>query len=580
MIIVAINSGHDSSVAVADDYRILAAIQRERLTRIKGDSASISGTFPPELMSEALRIAGVDVSDVGQVVMTRDTFPIRCVKFSPLVKLTRIIKSRISRRDKHLRANIADQMFKRRTLDLKAVLRSEEFLAAYRLPPHLPLVDINHHYCHALSALFFTDWDDALVYTADGSGDNICYSMYHYKDSAITKLYGGDEELLNPSFDKANSVGLLYAAMTEALGYRRLRHEGKLTGLAAYGKPVLYDKINKHFAVREDGLVTAAFKNRRHMEKHIKTIAQSASPADAAASVQKFLEEIVLASMNIFLRRTGAKKVALAGGAFANVSLNRRIAELPNVEEVFIFPGMGDEGLAIGGIYGYLLRRDGMEKWAAQRHRLRDVYWGGEYDAAAQTLFEQKARRLEAGDEPPAKTAAKLLAEGKIVAIYQGRMEFGPRALGARSILASPVNAGINQTLNERLQRTEFMPFAPYVLEEDAADVFEVTGANRYAMNFMTITTMVKAHWREKIPAVVHIDGTARPQIIRAEDTPLYAAVLSAFKEMTGLPVLVNTSFNAHEEPIIYKPEECLKALEAGRVDYILLPGGVYGCRR
>lgn len=155
-------------------------------------------------------------------------------------------------------------------------------------------------------------------------------------------------------------------------------------------------------------------------------------------------------------------------------------------------------------------------------------------------------------------------------------MEFGPRALGARSILASPADAEINRRMNARLQRTEFMPFAPYVLAEDAERVFGVTPANRYAARFMTITTSVHEQWRPRIPAVVHVDGTARPQIVAEGATPLYAGILRAFKQATGLPVLVNTSFNAHEEPIINRPEECLGALLGDRIDFVVTQRGVY----
>lgn len=576
MIIVAINSGHDSSVAVADDYKILAALQRERLTRTKGDGDGASNTLDADMVSEALRIAGVNAADVGQVVIPRHTLPLKYIKLDLCRNLKYSLNEYLIKRKRE--ASIARDMWKRKTLDLASILHGGKFLADYGFPASLPIMDTNHHYAHALSALFYTDWEDALIYTSDGGGDGAYYSMWHFKDNALTTLYGGDKEMQNPSFNPAHSVGLVYAAMTEALGYRRLRHEGKLTGLAALGKPTAYEEIRKHYTVRDDGMITTSFRRAREMDKRIREIGKSVSPADAAASVQKFLEETVLASITVFLHKTGARKIALAGGTFANVALNRRIAQLPGVEEVFIFPGMGDEGLAVGGVYDFLLRRDGIAHWASQRRRLSNVYWGGEYDAAAQALFQQEARRVPAeGDETPAQTAARLLAQGRIVAIYQGRMEFGPRALGARSILASPVNAGVNDTLNARLQRTEFMPFAPYVLEEDAAEVFEVDARNRYAMRFMTITTAVKEAWRERIPAVVHVDGTARPQIIRREDAPLYAEVLEAFKQRTGLPVLVNTSFNAHEEPIINTPEECLTALNANRVDEILLPSGVYG---
>ena len=172
--------------------------------------------------------------------------------------------------------------------------------------------------------------------------------------------------------------------------------------------------------------------------------------------------------------------------------------------------------------------------------------------------------------------ATDLIRAHKAGAIYVGRMEFGPRALGARSIIAAPSDAAINDNLNQRLDRSEFMPFAPYVLEEDAARVFEINDVNRYAARFMTITCDVRPEWRDRIPAVVHVDGSARPQVIEAGENPLYFAVLERFYQRTGLPVLVNTSFNVHEEPIIDTPEQALTALLDGRIDRILTSDALY----
>ena len=169
-----------------------------------------------------------------------------------------------------------------------------------------------------------------------------------------------------------------------------------------------------------------------------------------------------------------------------------------------------------------------------------------------------------------------LLRAGKAGAIYTGRMEFGPRALGARSIIGSPSDHGINDSLNHRLDRSEFMPFAPFVLEEDAERVFEITDVNRYAARFMTITCGVRPEWRDRIPAVVHVDGTARPQIVREQSNPLFAAILRRFRDETGLPVLINTSFNVHEEPIVNRPEECLQALRDDRIDFVVTKRAVY----
>ena len=229
----------------------------------------------------------------------------------------------------------------------------------------------------------------------------------------------------------------------------------------------------------------------------------------------------------------------------------------------------------MGGALQYLLEQDGLEAWLKQRRRLSSVYLGRDYTAEADDVLAANGA-LKRIDGNPAETAAELIASGKAGAIYDGRMEFGPRALGARSILANPADAGINASLNARLQRTEFMPFAPYVAEEDADSVFDVTKANRYAASFMTITTAVKPEWHKRIPAVVHVDGTARPQVVRRAENPLYADILSSFKAKTGLPVLINTSFNAHEEPIINTPAECRRALVDDRVDFVVTGQAVY----
>jgi carbamoyltransferase len=294
-----------------------------------------------------------------------------------------------------------------------------------------------------------------------------------------------------------------------------------------------------------------------------------------AASIQQVLEDVVAGSVRRLVERHGVNHLALAGGVFANVRLNRLLCEGTGVDEVFIFPAMGDEGLTAGGALQFLLERDGLPAWLDRRRRLDNVYWGRDYsEAIDQRLGAHAAVQGDPGD-PAAKTVA-LLQQGLVGAIYEGRMEFGPRALGARSILASPADAAVNARLNARLARTEFMPFAPYVLEEDAASVFEVTDANRYACRFMTITTAVRPEWRARIPAVVHVDGTARPQIIDPAVNPLYARILSGFKAATGLPVLVNTSFNVHEEPIVNTPEECLRALLDERIDFAVTRNGIY----
>ncbi|HSK41737.1 MAG TPA: carbamoyltransferase C-terminal domain-containing protein [Arenibaculum sp.] len=560
MRILALHPGaHDASACAFEDYEVRAAVQLERLTRRKGD-----GGIPIPAMEEVLDVAGWPRGGVDAVVLTRGAFPFRYFADAD--------PDEIAERRTRGKAfvQMAGHLRRHGHADTARAFRPDLFLADLGLPPDTPLSFAPHHESHALPALFYTDWDDALVYTADGGGDGVHFSQWHLSGGAIENLYGDDRFLLAPK--RVDAIGLAYGYATEALGFRMNRHEGKLTGLAAFGEPVLLDALARHWRVGPDGHVTSDFPGDGSMRAEIGHLADGVEPADVAASIQRLLEDLVLTSVRCFLRRTGARRLGLAGGVFANVRLNRLLFEQAGVDEAFVFPAMGDEGLSIGAALGHLLRRDGAGTWLRKRRRLNDVLFGrapppGALDGIAGLL------RLP-GD--PAETAARLLAEGRVVAILDGRTEFGPRALGARSILASPAGHGINDTLNRRLSRTDFMPFAPCVLPEDAGTVFEVTPANAYACRFMTVTCAFRQAWRERIPAVVHVDGTARPQIVNPEATPLQAGILRRFKAATGLPVLVNTSFNVHEEPIVNRAAEAVDALRAGRVDFLVTSSGVY----
>ncbi len=570
MIILGIHTGgHDGTAAVFDDYELLSAVQLERLTRKKGDGKGI----PLPAIDEALDIAGMRRRDVDVVVTSRALFHARHYRMPPYRRFEDWINRMIGRGKMKV---MESELFRRQVADASSIFRTDAFLAEYGFRPDAKLVFSNHHFAHALSALFFTDWDDALLYTADGGGDNVHYSMRHLKDGRITDLFGDDRWLLRPR--RVDSLGLAYGYTTQALGYRMNRHEGKLTGLAAYGQPTLLDDLACHFKVDDNGEVHSDFESDVVMRGEIFRMADGQDPANVAASIQQLLEDVLLQSVKRFVERTGAANLALAGGVFANVRLNRLLCETTGVRETFIFPGMGDEGMAVGGALEFLLQRDGLATWLDNRRRLDSVYLGRDYSSRIDQVLGN-ATGVKRYNGPPGETAAALLAADKIGAIYEGRMEYGPRALGARSILASPAQRDVNQSLNDRLERTEFMPFAPYVLEEDAEAVFDVHGGNRYACRFMTITTNVKEDWRERIPAVVHVDGTARPQIIERATNPLYADILSGFRTRSGLPVLVNTSFNAHEEPIINSPEECLRALQDDRVDFIVTGQAVYGVK-
>jgi len=566
--ILAIHAGmHDSSAAAFDDYELVAAVSEERMTRVKG-----SGEKVPWLsIDEVLRIANWRRSDVDAIATTRGWFPTYHDRFSLPRELWYTFKRWQGKERTHRELAVLSHRFG--VTDTHKLFRADRFLKDSSFRPDTQIYFANHHAAHALAALFYTDWSEALVYTSDGIGDNVSYSMRGLKGGALECHYGDDRWLTKTL--KETGLASAYGYATVACGFRMLRHEGKLTGLAAYGEPKLAGEMAAQFRFDErSGLIETDFKNWSAMREKFLALCKGHDRETIAASIQKVAEDFTVQSVRHWLERTGARKLAMAGGLFANVRLNRLLAETLPLDEVFVFPAMGDEGLSVGAGLTFLHERDGTETWLRHRHRLDNVYLGQNYDGRIDDVLASAGMRRLAGR--PVETAVDLIRAGKAGAIYTGRMEFGPRALGARSIIASPHDHAINDLLNKRLDRSEFMPFAPYVLEEDAARVFDITDVNRYAAHFMTITCGVKPEWRARIPAVVHVDGTARPQIVRGDENPLFAAILRRFRDQTELPVLINTSFNVHEEPIVNRPEECLQALSDGRVDFVVTQQAVY----
>ncbi len=568
MKILAFQSGvHEASAAAFDDYRLVAAVSEERLNRVKGWGDAI----PWLAVDEVLSIAGWSRHDVDAIAMTRGYFPTHYYRF-PLIKDLQYTFNRWRGRERTYR-DIGTVARRLGTANTMSIFRADRFLKENSFRADTKVHFANHHEAHALAALFFTDWNEALIYTSDGIGDNVSYSMRGLRNGRLDCFWGDDRQFL--TFVPESEIANAYGASTIACGFRNLRHEGKLTGLAAYGQPDIADRLAGLFHFDDSGQIVTEFKSWPELRDTVIGICKGHSRETIAASIQKVVEDYTIRSLTFWLERTKARRVALAGGLFANVRLNRLIAETLPLDEVFIFPAMGDEGLSIGTGLSFLLGRDGLTTWLGRRRRLDTVYLGRDFATHIDDCLSETAGlgRLP-GD--PVEIAAGLIEAGQAGAIYMGRMEFGPRALGARSIVASPSDTAINDELNRRLSRSEFMPFAPYVLEEDAERVFEITPVNRYAARFMTITCAVRPEWRDKISAVVHVDGTARPQIVRDADNPLFAGILRRFRAKTGLPVLINTSFNVHEEPIVNRPEECRKALLDGRVDFVVTAKAVY----
>lgn len=558
MYILGVHTGHDANACIFKDNALLAYCKEERLTREK----NCKGNLDMGCIDEALRIAGLTRKDIDHVAFTRMKFPLDCY-----IKTSRGLKDKLRKLFGSKRSRNLFSELKRNKADVNTLLDESKVKKRMNLRDDVSLSYCNHHYAHVLGSLQYTDWEDALYISCDGGGDGAFYSAYALHNNQLKSIYGGEETLNQPQ-NQAASIGLVYAHVTYLLGFIPNRHEGKVTGLAAFGKPTLAPAIIEKFNITEQGGIETHFKNYADMTTFLHDLTKGHSREDVACSVQNATEEIICQWVLQLLKLHPTKHIGLSGGVFANVRVNQKVCELPGVEEVFIFPAMSDEGLSVGACVEVNLERAGVA--GLERSRMRDVYFGYPYDGKAlmARAREKGLNLIESSNI--AQLSAEKIAKDEIGAIYAERMEMGPRALGARSIIASPQEREINQRLNDRLQRTEFMPFAPYVLEEDAETVFEINDANRYACEFMTITTDVKPAYRDSIPAVVHVDGTARPQIIKRDKNPLYYDILKHFKEITGMVCLVNTSFNAHEEPIINTPDEAIQALLDKRIDFLV----------
>lgn len=561
MLTLGIHSGyHDACAVLFDDYRMVSSVALERLTRRKIDG----GRVPTEAIAECLAIAGVGLRDVGAVALSRGAFPSRYYRHFPMPRLVENRFRELIGKEKH--KSMERECVRYGRTDSAAMFDTAGFLRDLGCRTDLPVTFYNHHASHALATLFHTDWNEALIYTADGGGDNVQYSHRVLRNGQLETLYGGDDGLLAPM--KIDSLGLAYGYATQALGYRINKHEGKLTGLAALGEPLITDALAAHFRVDAEGRIDSDFASYPEMRRWVFAWAQNRPREVVAASVQKVLEDFIVTAVGRILQRHGLRKLGLSGGVFANVKLNQRLAEELPVDEVFVYPAMSDQGLAAGGVLQHLLERDGLATWLSKRYRLDTLYYGRDFGGGIDSTMAQAGAK-EVSRDPVAKSA-ELIHAGKVVAIYTKGMEYGPRALGARTIMGAPIKSEINQTLNDRLDRSEFMPFAPVVRDVDATRIFKLPPQSLYAARFMTITCQVQDEWRDRIPAVVHVDGTARPQVIRRDDNPLYYDILSAYAGLSDVPVMINTSFNVHEEPIINTPAECLRALAEGRIDYVV----------
>ncbi len=439
----------------------------------------------------------------------------------------------------------------------------------------------DHHEAHAFSAIYDSGYNECSVLTLDGKGDFFSGKLFDYENGKLVTINSKPETA---------SYGLVYSAATKALGFKMLRHEGKLTGLAAFGDP---NKFGQEISERYTALSLNPplksykkfkwrefFANRfldSELDKYTKLIdswvihfkellRNGAKKEDIAAGVQVFLENQVLADIKLFQSQNLLKaKLAIAGGVFANVKLNQRIWETGLFTDLFVQPAMDDAGTGLGAAASTLTE--------INRHENLDniVYLGKKQNSSQIDEIIRNSRTIVVPADNLASECAKLLNKGSILGVYNGRTEWGPRALGNRSIIASAFLEEIPGLLNKRLKRNDFMPFAPIIRDIDADKVFENYSNKLKASKFMTVTLNVRDEFKEKIPSVVHLDGTARPQVLSRKDNPGIYDILDGIALEHGIGIALNTSFNMHELPILDSVEVALHNLSIGAVDYLLV---------
>ena len=552
MIVLGVTFLTDASAAILRDGELVCAVSEERINRTK-----LWHGVPHQAIQRVLQIAGISMDDVDLVATHGEAGA--APPSQPFDEaIARIADSSLS-----------DVVKKRQIEGLRSRQEHETRVLGERTPAYLAEIRAlgkamfvtTHHTAHAASAFFAAGWDEGYVLTTDGWGEDASGTLWRCKGVSMEKL--GHTH----TFD---SLGYFYGSVTKALGFIPHRHEGKVLGLAAYcDEPQSYDEIRmmidydrerRSFVARPElGMYLPSYENAVLAE-----FVGQHSREDVAAAAQRSLEEVVCA----LVEDLGGKrhKLALAGGVFANVKLNQRVRALPEVNEVFVFPNMGDGGLSVGAAYLAHANETG-----GRPSGLKTMLCGDDpTDAEIRDVLVSSGLKYECYDDIEMQVA-ELVARGNVVARCKGSMEFGPRALGNRSILYQATEPEVNGWLNDRLGRSEFMPFAPATLFEDANLYYEGLEGGEESAAYMTLTFDCTERMKREAPAAVHVDGTARPQLVSRERYPEFHRILTEYKRRTGLSSVINTSFNMHEEPIVRDAADAVRAFQASNLRYLAL---------
>lgn len=553
---------HDSSACILQDGKLLAAAEEERFTHIKHGKRPIPFStyeLPFHAIDYCLKIAGIHINDVDHIAYSFNPYKL-LGKHAKADEISLPLKPSQSTKSKDW-ASEWDPLFLSLIVNATGQLADgyphhlqNRFVGAKASPEKWHFVD--HHIAHAASAFYPSPFERAAVMVLDGRGERAT-SSYYIGEGNNLEMIG---EVCMP-----HSLGLLYEEVTTHLGFLHSSDEYKVMALASYGKPVYLDAFRKMIDVKENGNYTIKAMDFEKVlgKRRLKNEPFEQQHFDIAHSLQKVLEETAIKISNWLYKKTQCENLCLAGGVALNCVMNAVIRDNTPFKNIWVQPAAGDAGTALGAA----LWVDINERKNASRYEMQHVYWGPDFEDKEVEQFLQWTKVPYRKLENVAEETADILAQDKVIGWCQGRMEFGPRALGSRSILASPVNASMQQKLNEIKDREDFRPVAPVVLEEDAGEWFE----NASYSPFMLFVYNVKEDKADKIPAVRHVDNTARIQTINRSQHPLYYDLLSEFKKKTGVPVLINTSFNTRGEPIVCTPRDAVECFWTSPFDALVI---------
>ena len=545
---------HDSAAVLIKDGKVVCGAEEERFTRIKHDNG-----FPFKAIEFCLKNANITIKDIDYISYYE----------KPLLKFERLMEIFVETYPYSLRVFLKAMP---EHLDYKIKI---EKTIKDKLKYKGKVFFIPHHLSHASASYYSSGFNTSAVLTVDGVGE--------YQTTALWRGNGNKLELLK-SIDFPDSLGLLYSSFTAFLGFKINDDEYKVMGLAAYGKPKFVRQIYKLVDVKEDGsfkLDQSYFGYRNTFEmwsdKFEKVFGKPRKPndkmtqkhKDIAASLQKVTEEIYFKMLTHLYLITKTKDLAIGGGVALNALANGKIYANTPFKNIYVFGAAGDSGGALGSAlftYYYILGKE-------RKNQIKDLYFGSSYSNLG-TEKELKTYRLSYkkfnSEEKLITKTAKLLSKGKIIGWFQGKMEFGPRALGARSILSSPSPRTMKEKVNRIKIREQFRPFAGSILQEKVHEYFEVPEKNQWSP-FMIFCFSVKKEKRKALAAIVHEDNTCRIQTVNKEDNGRYYKLIDKYYKLTGIPCILNTSFNLKGEPIVENPKQAIEDFLKTKMDYLVI---------